>query len=115
MGVDDLWTKVLTNVKKRNKVDITEFPGKRFGVGISIWMHQVCILKEVVYCLISSPRYYPESFLQDMKEKHNKLVQNGLILYCVFDRRNHTIKLVKKTQNADIYKAKQDISSTYQC
>ncbi len=42
MGIKDLWSQALGNIKKKDAVPFSTLKGRVVGIDVSIWLHKYC-------------------------------------------------------------------------
>jgi hypothetical protein len=57
MGIKDLWSQALGNIKKKDAVPFSTFKGRVVGIDVSIWLHKYCHTDTVALHLNSEPKY----------------------------------------------------------
>ena len=63
MGIKDLWSKALGDIKKKDAVPFSTLKGTIVGVDVSIWLHMYCHTDTVALHLNSEPKYAPTELL----------------------------------------------------
>lgn len=92
MTIQDLWKSILSRVKEAPKVKLVSQRGKKVGVDISVWIHQILAYDEVVLHLLSAPAYRPHRLLKELERRHGILVRAGIVPLYVFDGCDHPMK-----------------------
>lgn len=101
-------------VKEKCRKPLKHFAGKRIGVDLSVWLHQICSRDSVVHCLTSTPPYPLDAVVVDIKERCKAIVAEGPELYFVADGFRHSMKSVARaTRDRRLNTAKKWLHDFY--
>jgi len=114
MGIKDLWSKLLGDIKKKDAVPFSAFKGSIVGIDISVWLHRYCHSDTVALCMNSEPKYKPTELVTKFQINHRSLVDAGITPYYCFDGFRHPMKVVaRKERDEKKNKAEEWLSAFY--
>jgi 5'-3' exonuclease len=114
MGIKELWSKALGDIKKKDAVPFSTLRGTIVGVDVSIWLHMYCHTDTVALHLNSVPKYAPTELLAKFQSNHRALVNEGITPYYCFDGFRHPMKKVAREERENKYNsAKQWLDCFY--
>ena len=114
MGIKDLWSKALGDIKKKDAVPFSTLKGSTIGIDVSIWLHKYCHTDTVALHLNSEPKYAPTELLTKFQGNHRALVDEGITPYYCFDGFRHPMKKVAREERESKYNiAKQWLEDFY--
>jgi hypothetical protein len=115
MTVKELWKHCLKGIKKKATILLKNVPEGRIGVDISVWLHILCSIDDVVLTMLSSPAYAPDNVLRCLKNKNRELKDAKKTLVYCFDGFGHPMKMeTTKNRRAENEKAKQWLCDFYE-
>ena len=116
MGAKHLWDFFLQDIKKNKSQNLSDYKGKRFGVDLSIWLHQVLSLDEVVLSVNCIPPYPPTAIRKVLTRRIRCLRRNEIEPVIFTDGVPHPMKVSARlvrdspkkvsSQNLEIFYAK---------